>query len=1159
MALRIIYGRAGVGKSTFCIDEIKKSIDKGTENKKILIVPEQFTFETENRMLSSIGESCVLSAEVLSFKRLANRVFNNDGGVTKKSIKDAAKSMLIHKVLDEVLADLKVFGVAAKKEGFIDVISTLVTEFKKYNVDEEVLLKMLTEIEDKELVAKLSDLEKIFRGFNKRLHKAYIDGEDELALLAKKLSDSEYCKGADIWIDEFTTFTPQQMDIIVELMKKAKSVNITLSMSDGSESCDLKESDVYSVTKKTEKRLLRAIEENNIGFKGYHNISCDVPYRFKENPELAHMEKQIYCYPFKTYNKNVDSLRLYRANNSYDEIEFIAKDILRLVREENYRYKDISIICRNVDYYEKVTSVILDDYEIPYYIDKKIDVASNPLVILITSAFDIINRNWSYESVFKYLKSGLTGIDREEIDMLENYVLAYGIKGDKWKLENWTYTSSSSFKVEEADEDKEAYLNAINDIKSYVEAPLRELEEKCRKKSTLKEYAVALYEFLNDTGVLQRVRDKVDDFEQKEMQSKVKEYSQILDILMEVLEQAVDVLGDEKVDKKEFVKILSVGFSKYEMGVVPVALDQVNIGDITRIKSRGARAIYIVGANDGVLPSIGAEEGILSDRDRNMLKELGMELAADTRTQAFEEQFMVYTALTIARNYMLISYPLADFEGKALRPSVITHRIKKIFPRLKEESSGYNLSRNRDEFYDVSSKSPTFNELISAIRRDFEHKDPGSHWDEVYKYYKDDEKWNTKLENVIKGLRYSNIESTISKEMAKKLYSAENGKLTFSVSKLERYAQCPFAYFIEYGLKAKDRKLYEFSAPDLGSFMHEVLDDFTTDIKLKGKKWSDLSKKECRGMVNDLVNEKVNGNDISILNSSNRFKYLTERYKKILTRSVMTIAEQMRRSEFEIFSNEFGFGYGSDPIEIDLPTGEKVYLIGRVDRIDTLDLEGNSYIRVIDYKTGKTKFDMNKLYNGLQIQLLVYLDVLLKNSERIIEKQAMPGAMFYFRLDDPMISSKKELTEEEIEKEILKELKFDGLMLKDPKVALSMDSELENGGSSVIIPANFTKGGALGSKDNLITQKQFDILRNYVNDKVIKICTEMIDGKIPLEPYDTDKEYLYENSPYAHIFQFDTTIPGNKYRRLEKDKPKQVWEKIAADTGISLEEEDKEK
>lgn len=518
---------------------------------------------------------------------------------------------------------------------------------------------------------------------------------------------------------------------------------------------------------------------------------------------------------------------------------------------------------------------------------------------------------------------------------------------------------------------------------------------------------------------------------------------------------------------------------------------------------------------------------------------------------------MVYTALTIAKEYLVITYPLADFEGKAMRPSIITHRIKKMFPRLKEESSGYNISRSRDEFYDISSKSPTFNELICAIRRDFDDQNTGKYWDEVYKYFNENDEWSTKLSNVVKGLRYSNIENTISKEMAKKLYISDNGKLMFSVSKLERYAQCPFAYFIEYGLKAKDRRIYDFSAPDLGNFMHEVLDDFTNNIKHKGLKWSDLSKSQCRGMVNDLVNEKVNSSDISILNSSNRFKYLTERYKKVLTRSVMTIAEQMRRSEFEIFSNEFGFGYGSDPIEVDLPNGEKVYLIGRVDRIDKLDVDEKSYIRIIDYKTGSTKFDISKLYEGLQIQLLVYLDVLIKNSEKILEKQALPGAMFYFKLDNPIIKSKKELTEYEIEKEILKNLKFDGLMIKDPKVAISMDISLEEGGASVIIPAGFKKDGEFDRYSKVITEKQFDILRDYVNRKVVDICTNMIDGNIALEPYEKDKEYLYENSPYAHIFQFDTSIPGNKYKQISKGNITDVLEKIQTEVGEKYDEKDK--
>ena len=1155
MSLRIIYGRAGTGKSSYCIDQIKNRIDRNEDNKLILIVPEQFTFETENRMLREIGEKCVLNAEVLSFKRLANRVFSNFGGITKRTIKDAGKSMLIHKVLDEVISDMKVFARAAKQEGFIDVIATLVTEFKKYNVDEEVLAEMIKELEDVELTNKLVDLEKIFRAFNERLHKNYIDGEDELSILADKLKISDMYKGAEIWIDEFTTFTPQQMDIIVELLKKAKRVNITLSMDEGN--TRVRETDVFSVTKNTERRLLRAIEENSIAFDGYENINEEVPERFKNSERLAHIERQIYSYPFKSYYKDVNDVRLYKANNSYDELEFIAKDILRLVREEGYRYRDIGVVCRNIDCYEKIASVIFNDFEIPHYIDKKLDVASNPLIVLINSAIDIISRNWSYESVFKYLKSGLIGIDIEEIDRLENYVLAYGIKGAKWKVDEWTYYSSNSFKNEEITEEQKVYLNRINDIKSWVEEPLIALEEKCSGKKTLREFVVALYEFLdNDLGVFERIKKKINYFEENEMQNKVKEYSQIVDILVEVLEQAVEVLGDEIVDKKDFIRILNVGFSKYEMGVVPVALDQVNIGDITRIKSRRPKALYVVGVNDGVLPSANKEEGILSDRDRNILLEKGMSLASDTRTKVFEEQFLVYTALTMVSDYLVITYPLADFEGKAMRASIIIHRLKKIFPRLKEESTGYNLDKQKDKYYDITAKSPTFNELIGAIRREYDDKNIGECWDEVYKYFDNLKGWDLKLKNVVKGLKYSNLEESISKQMAKKLYSNSSGNLVFSVSKLERYAQCPFAYFIEYGLKAKDRKVYDFSAPDLGTFMHEILDDFTNVIRDRGIRWNDLSNKECRGIINDLVNNQINTNDGSILSSSYRYKYLTERYKKILTRSVTTIAEQMRKSNFEIFKNEFAFGTfdDSDPIEVELPTGEKVYLIGRVDRIDNLELDGKQYLRVIDYKSGKKKFDLNKLYNGLQIQLLVYLDVLLRNSEEILKTQALPGAMFYFKIDNPMISSKKQLSEEEIEKEILSKLKFDGLLLKDPKIIMSMDKDMTNGDGSLIIPAKFKKDGNLASSDALITEKQFDILREYVNKKVVELCSEMISGNIKLEPYEDDKEYLYENSPYAHIFQFDTAIPGNKYKVLEKDKPKEVWEKMKDAVGFEEEE-----
>ena len=1152
MGLKIIYGRAGTGKSTFCINQIKKKINNSPNNKLILLVPEQFTFQTENKVLSAIGERYVLNAEVLSFKRLAHNVFNECGGATRTIMGDAGKSMLIFKVLEDLGDNMTVFKNASRQKGFIDIASKTITEFKKYNVNNEVLDLTINEIEDENLKMKMEELKDVFNEFNSRLHEGYVDEEDQLLLLNEKLDGCSLYDGAEIWIDEFSSFTPNQLSVIGKLLKRAKSVNITLSIDEVN---SLKgESDLFVATKNTEKRLMNLIQEEGIAFSGYINLNEDIPYRFKENKELAHIERQLYAYPFKQYRGKNNSLRLYRANNNYDEIEFVAKDILRLVREKQYRFKDISVICRDVDNYEKVVSAIFSEYEIPYYIDKKIDIASNPLIVFINSAVDIISKNWTYESMFKYLKTGLIkefrGIEGAElIDELENYVLAYGIKGKKW-MEEWINYSSSILKEEEISEENKQRLERLNDIRETIVTPLDEFNKQCKGKKTLKEFATILYEFLDSKLDIMDTLDKyVDYFKENDMAIEAKEYSEVRDIFIDVLEQEVDVLGNEVMDLNEFMKVLNIGLSQYEMGLIPVALDQVNIGDITRIKSRGTKALYIIGVNDGVLPSASKEEGILSDNDREILLEKGISLASDTRTKIFEEQFLVYTAFTIAEEYLVVTYPLADFEGKSQRPSIIVHRLKKILPNVKEESEGFKLVD--DKYEKISAKIPTLNELMIAIRKNYDGAEIEDYWKYVYHWYLREPKWKERIEYVRKGLEYTNLENNISKEKAKKLYEDNKNKISLSVSRLERYAQCPFAYYIQYGLKAKDRKIYEFTAPDLGSFMHEILDEFTNEIKEKDLKWSDLSKENCRNIINSLVDNQVKNNKSSILNSSKRYSYFTDRFKRILTKSVMVISEQMKRSDFEIYKNELAFGFSKDvnSIKLDLPSGESFYLNGRIDRVDKLNLDGETYLRIIDYKTGSKKFDLNKFYNGLQMQLLVYLDALINNSENIVENQAMPGAILYFRIDDPILKSKGDLTEEEIKSEVLKELKLEGLLLDEVKVVKAMDNTLEPGTHSLIIPANMKKAGDLGKNKALITMEQFELLRKYVNEKMVEICQNMIEGKIDIEPCKENKNIVCDYCNYSHICQFDSSLEDNRYKVIPKKKDEDIWKSINEKVG----------
>lgn len=1128
MGIRFIYGRAGSGKSTYCLNSIKNRLNDNNGNTLIYLVPEQYTFQRETMLLKDVGEEGLLRAQVLSFKTMAQKVFDECGGRVHDRMRDVGKSMLIHKILQESEENLQYFNRISKEQGFTDIISETITEFKKYNVTPSVLREGLTKIDDEELKSKLTDLANIFEKFDISISENLVDTDDELTYLANKLNNCSLYDNAEIWIDEFTTFTPQQMEVIKGLAKKCKEVNIALCMDEVSSGDDSEVTDIFNSLKTTELRILNMMRDEHIGYEKPVNLNDNKNNRFKYNHELKHLEKYFFTYPFKSYKQDVNTIRLYKANNSYDEVENVAKEILRFVRDKGYRFRDISVVCRNIDDYEKIATVIFNEYDIPFFLDKKIDILSNPLIVLILSSIEVMIRNWSYESVFKYLKSGLVNIDSNEIDILENYVLANGIKGFKW-------TNELSISEEDNDE--------IDPIKVMIKVrePLIKLHSRIRGNKSVKAICTAIYEFLIELDCFNRIEEWISEFDEYGMQSKVMEYQQVSEIVIDILDQAVDVIGEDLITINEFYKILNAGFQNREIGIIPVALDQVNIGGIGRIKGRNVKVLFIVGVNDGVLPAANKDEGILSDRDRDLLKENGIELSSSTRAKVFEEQYMVYTALTLASDYLMISYPMADFEGKSLRASIVIPRLKRIFPKLIEESDLFNLKEKSDKYSKVTAPIPTFNELILALRRNYENEDVEDYWKDVYCWYKDKEEFYNKSGNILEGLKYSNDGEVVAREKLKKLYSIKDGRLLFSVSRLENYAECPFSYFIKYGLKARDRKVYEFSAPDLGSFMHEILDEFTNKVKRERISWSELNSERCRNIVSDLIEKKLIEDSNSILNSSKKYKYFTNRFKRVIAKSVSVLAEQMRKGQFEIFSNEFQFGNLRDgaPIKLELPSGEEVYLTGRIDRIDSLDIHGNTYIRVIDYKSGSKKFDLNELYYGLQIQLLVYLDAILKNSEYILHTQAMPGAILYFKIDDPIIKSKSELQDEEIRKQVLDKLKMNGLLLKDAELVKAMDNDMET--YSLVIPATFKKDGDFSSNSSVITEEQFNILREYVNFKMIELCEDMLSGKIRIEPCKNQRTSYCDYCDYSAICQFDTSIKDNKYKLVLKKDDKEIW------------------
>lgn len=484
MGIRFIFGRAGAGKSYYCLNQIKKKLNNDENNKLIMLVPDQYTFQTEKKLIEYIGEKALLRAEVLSFKRMATRVFDKCGGRAIDVIQDSGKNMLIYKLLKDKGEELQYFNRISKQQGFIGIVSKSITEFKKYNISEEILKEKEAQIGSKELKEKINDLASIYETFNENLHKGYIDSDDILTILAKKLRECELYKNAEIWIDEFTTFTPQQLEVLKTLAKQCKNVNITLC-SDGEIGFTEGETDIFDVIKNTENRILKMMQENNISYKEPVNLNKKDIYRFRNSKELSHIEKYFFNFPFKIYKDKCKDIRLYKANNNYSEIEWIAQDILRLVRDEGYRYKDIAVVCREIDSYDKITSVIFNEYNIPYFLDKKREVLSNPLVVLIISTLEILITNWSYESVFKYVKSGLITLESSFIDKLENYILANGIKGYKW-TRDLLVSQSEELTQEEIE---------IFEYMEEVRRPIINLYNKIKGDVTVRKYCTALYEF----------------------------------------------------------------------------------------------------------------------------------------------------------------------------------------------------------------------------------------------------------------------------------------------------------------------------------------------------------------------------------------------------------------------------------------------------------------------------------------------------------------------------------------------------------------------------------------------------------------------------------------------------------------------------------------
>ena len=1116
MSFRIIYGRAGTGKSEYCYREIAQKIKK--ENKILIITPEQFSFTAEKKLMDAIDTQAVFNAEVVTLSRMAYRVISEIGGKNETNLSKCGKAMLIYSILSNNKNELKFLG---KTDENVDMLDTAITEFKKHGISVEQLKQEIENQEDIYLKNKLQDLNVVYSGFEEQLAGKYIDETDLLTILAENIDKTDMFKDAVIYIDEFAGFTSQEYHIIKKLIQIAKQVTITIC-TDGLHEIKNPDTDIFYSNEVTVTKLLEVAQNCDVKIE---EIKLEETYRFK-NSELKHLEKNLYENKPQKYNSQIKNIQLFLAKNQYSEIEEVARNVLKLVRDEGYRYRDISIITKNIATYSSLARAIFDKYDIPIFIDENRDLNQNIVIQYILGILEIFIKNWSYEAVFNYIKTGFSNIEEDDIFKLEKYCLKWGIKQNKWKKE---------FSYGNYEEKDKADIERLEQIRKDLVTPLMNLKYKIDENKTVEGISKAIYEFLVEQQIYEKVQIKIQELNEIGQIDLANEYESSIQTIIEILDEIVLVFKDDKITIDKYNQILKIGFKNSSLTKIPGTQDQVIMGDVDRSRSHKVKAIFIIGLNDGEFPSVRKDEGFLNDADREVLKQNGIELAKGTIDKLYEDSFNIYKAFTTAEEKLYLLYSSSDMQGKALRPSMLINKIKKIYPMLQEQS---DVIERRSE---ILNKKTTYEELIVNLSKLKEQDSIEKLWYYIYDYYQKNSEWNEKLKQSLKGLEYTNIPDKIDQNNIDRLYG---NTLITSISKLERYRSCPFSYYLQYGLKIKPQEELKIQTLNTGTFIHEVIDEFFGTVREVGIKLEEITEEQLSEIINKIIDSKLGQNKNYIFTSTAKYRALVIRLKKIIKKALKYIIGTIVQSRFKVLGTEVEFGEKGKykPIRLTLEDGKRIEIIGKIDRIDTAQGEDGKYLRIIDYKSSAKNIDLNEVYAGLQIQLLTYLDAACK------EEDLMPAGVLYFSMLEQMIKSDKRLEQEEIEEKIRANFKMKGLILADVKVVKLHDKNLQNG-NSALVPAYIGKDGELSEKKTSgVTAEQFKDLQKYMYTIIKQISKEILGGNIDLKPYYKDKKTPCKYCDYKSICSFNMGGCENSYNYIDKKSKEEILSKLSKET-----------
>ena len=1119
MELELVIGRSGYGKTHYLKESLIEEAVKHPEQKYFVVVPEQYTMQMQREIILMHPKKGAANIDILSFHRLAYRIFEEQCVDAKEMLSEIGMNMMLRKVLEEKKNQFCYFTGSFSTAGFIEKMKSMLSEFVQYEVTPEKILAMSEGLEEgSALFYKCKDLAFIYEAFLKEVEGKYLVGEQLLYELGNVIPNSELLKGATIYLDSYTGFTPIQYTLLDQLMKYTKKIVCTLTMDEKAVNGKVKEHQLFYFSKIAASRLKELAIRNGGEIKETY---LNTPHRFKDSMELSHLEKSLFQYPFTTEESETEDIKLVSLMNPKEEMDFAANTIAEMVRSKDYHYRDFAVICGDLEGSRKEVESIFTKLNIPFFFDQNQKYSQHPLMTGVLGILEMIEKNYSYESVFLYLKSGISHLDSSQVEELENYILATGIRGrNRYQKE---FKRKLRYMQEEA-------LEKINEIRTIFMEEVSTLEEILGKKQVaVKEVLEALYEFIVSHDVYEKINKRCKTLESNGNKAKAKADGKLYSKVMELFDEMVTILGEEKLPLKEVRQILETGFSGISVGVVPPSLDQVIIGDMQRTRISNVKVLFFLHMNDGIVPAGKESAGIFNDMERQNIGNKGLELAFNQKTQAFFEQYYLYLCLSKPSEKLYLSFSKMGRDHSSLRTSYVLSRLKKIFPKITmiesvESKEHFTLEHFLERF-------------LLLWKKDFLTEDEEKELALLYVFLEEREDTKDILSLMIQGKQYKNEELGLGKETARQLYELYRN---YSVSLLEQYASCPFSYFVRYGLELKEREEYKVTSMQLGTIFHEVIDLFSkeaTDHNL----WKTLKDDERDLKIDALVDEVVAKYDSDIFESNSRNRYMLHHIKRISKRTAWALQKQILRGDFNPAHFELSFEHNRNILTDTVieTEDESLELKGIIDRVDRYEEEDKVYLKIVDYKSGATTFDLVDFYSGIRMQLIIYLNAMMqieKNKQN--GKQIIPAGFFYYELKDPYIERKeKESTEETL----LKELKLEGYANLDYGCISHLESAAD--GKKLVIPVSFTKAGEVSANSKVLSSDSIKMLQDYAKYKAENIVSLIKEGEIQINPVRTSDKNPCEYCSYSGICHFDARTNGCRdYTKLNKVKAMELME-----------------